>query len=118
MHYQLRINKLDGWVIGTEAGGEGWTFNHMTAARSAAVLAAVDRALPIAIERVVEASTRTNEHDEIVNIPASAKTVLVINEDGTPQPPAGAKQPGPVANCKAGPGRPPCFCANCRAARR
>lgn len=68
--------------------------NHMSTARREATSLAVDSGRAIRVMR-------------------GDRPCLVIRADGGAQPPSEAR-----SDCKAGPGLPPCFCRNCRAARR
>lgn len=75
---------------------------HMSTARRRAIQAAFETDRNVVVSRVAGDTVR----------PA-----LVIRPDGGAEPPAGTKQ-GDSPDCTAGPDKPPCFCRNCRAARR
>ena len=77
-----------------DGGAIRFTSTHMSTARREATRLAVDTQRPVLIMR-------------------GDRPSLVIRPDGGAQPPAGAR-----TDCKAAPGAPPCFCVNCRAARR
>lgn len=118
-HYRLKVNKLDGDYIPAEEGGiEPFTSEHMRTARSRAIQAAQQYGVPIAIERHSAAPLEGREGFERGRDTGMVRTVLVIDEDGGARPPAGSKVAGLVSTCRKGPGRPPCFCPNCRAERR
>jgi hypothetical protein len=110
MSFRVKLNKMDA----TYEGGPNeiaYELEHMATARRMALDLAKYTDIPVEIVKCVEAGV--NVHGEPVK--ASAKTVLVINPDGTPQAPAGAKMPLGVAHA---PTARNCFCMNCRAARK
>lgn len=83
---------------------EGDAVNHMSTARRLATEAALHTGRAIQIGTLGE--------------DGSVKPRIVIRPDGGAEPPKGSKQPQGSVGCSAGEDKPPCFCPNCRAARR
>ena len=118
MHYQLKINKLDGGLIGPEDDEyTPYAFTSMKGAREQGVAWAQQHDLPVAVERVTDGALPGREGYERGAAVPEVKCVLIIQPDGSFAPPPRARQADGI-ECKAGLGRPPCFCANCRAARK
>jgi hypothetical protein len=80
--------------------GSDFMSRHMTTARTRAVEVAAETQRRVLISRIGSAG--------------QLRPSLVIHPDGT------AHRPNGMAgeDCQDGPGKPPCFCQNCRARRR
>ena len=103
MLYRLDYN--DGEREGVkDRTGSQFLSRHMATARRYAteVAAETDRAIQV---------TR-------VDLSGRLRPTLVIHPDGRASQPEGMKVGGVGGDCKATPDGPPCFCSNCRAARR
>lgn len=84
--------------------GRDFLSRHMTTARAYA------RAEAAATERAI-LITRIGKSGQM-------RPTLVIHPDGLSTRPQGTRTTGAGGDCTATPDGPPCFCANCRAARR
>jgi hypothetical protein len=101
MLYRLDYIDASGREVGPvkNTTGDDFLSRHMSTARKRAIEAAGERELSVQVTRIGKAG--------------QTRPTLIVRPDGGAEPPRQAR-----SDCKAGPGKPPCFCRNCRAERR
>lgn len=100
MLYRLDFLNDDGTTEAIRDWLGDFLSRHMTTARKEGTQRAVDSGRKVRVSRIGKAG--------------DIRACLVIRPDGGAEKPEGMSG----EDCKAGPGRPPCFCRNCRAGRR